>query len=133
MTTKEWLNRAQNIDLEIGRLLREKRKAWDRCLSITSRVNATCVSGTRDPHKYDKLVEYENLIDQKVDELYEVKQEIQKAIYKVDDGALRELLQRRYIDGERWETIASEMNYSYRHVIMYLHPKALSEVSKFIT
>ena len=78
MTTKEWLNRAKNIDAEIGRLLRERRKAWERAVSITSRLNANKVSGTKDPHKYDELAAYESLIDARVDELYAVKQEILK-------------------------------------------------------
>lgn len=133
MTTKEWLNRAQNIDREIGQLMRERHKAWDRCVSITSRLNATCVTSTKDPHKYDAFVEYEMMIDAKLDELFAVKQEIQKAIFTVNDRALMEVLQRRYINGECWEKIANDMNYSYRHIIMELHPKALAEISKHIT
>ncbi len=133
MTTKEWLNRAQNIDREIGFLLRERKRAFDRATSITSRLNATCVTSTKDPHKYDAFVEYDMMVDAKVDELFAVKQEIQKAIFTVNDRTLRELLQRRYINGERWEKIANDMNYSYRHTIMELHPKALAEISKHIT
>lgn len=129
MTTKEWLSRAINIDKEIGRLMREKRKAWDRAVSITSRVNATCVTGTKDPHKYDKLAEYEDMIDQRVDELYETKQEIQLAIAKLDNPIYRELLQRRYIDNKPLEVIAVENNYSYRHTCR-LHGKALLAIEK---
>lgn len=140
MTTKEWLSRATNIDKEIGRLLRERRAAWDRAVSVTSRLNANNVSGTKDPHKYDALVAYENLIDQKVDELYAVKQEVQQAICQVDNELLRELLDRRYIKGERFEEIACALRkpkdgkkYTYRHVVMELHPKALKEIENILS
>ena len=140
MTTKEWLSRATNIDKEIGRLLRERRAAWERAVSVTSRLNATCVTDTKDPHKYDTLIAYENLIDQKVEELYAVKQEVQQAICKVNDEVLRELLDRRYIKGERFEKIACSLRkpkdgkeYSYRHVVMELHPKALKEIENILS
>ena len=128
MTTKEWLSRATNIDKEIGRLLRERRAAWDRAVSVTSRLNATNVSGTKDPHKYDTLVAYENLIDAKVDELYAIKQEILVSIDGVRDGTLRALLLERYIDGKKWEQIAIDLNYSWRQIIR-LHGQALQEIT----
>lgn len=128
MTTKEWLSRATNIDKEIGRLLRERRAAWDRAVSVTSRLNANNVSGTKDPHKYDTLVAYENLIDQKVDELYAVKQEVLVAINGVQDSTLRALLLGRYIDGKKWEQIAIDLNYSWRQIIR-LHGQALQEIT----
>lgn len=130
MTTKEWLSRATDIDQEISRLLREKRRAYERCLSVTSRCSVTGgVSGTKDPHKYDALVEYENLIDKKVDELYAVKQEIQLVIFGVDNPTFRELLQRKYIDGQTLEQIAVKMRYSYRQICR-LHGDALVEAGK---
>lgn len=131
MTTKEWLSRAINIDKEIGRLLRERRAAWDRAVSVTSRVNATCVTGTKDPHKYDKLAEYEDMIDQRVDELYETKQEIETAIAKLSEPILRTILFERYISGKKWEQIACDTNYSYMQVCR-LHGKALGEIEKML-
>lgn len=130
MTTKEWLSRATDIDREIGRLLREKRRAYERCLSVTSRCSVTGgVSGTKDPHKYDALVEYESLIDEKIDELYAVKQEILTAIWSIEDATLREVLQRKYIEFQSLEQIAVGMNYSYRQV-KRLHGKALTAIER---
>ena len=128
MTTKEWLSRATNIDKEIGRLLREKRAAWDRAVSVTSRLNANCVTGTKDPHKYDTLVAYENLIDAKMDELYAIKQEILIAIDRVQNDTLKALLLERYINGKKWEQIAIDLNYSWRQIIR-LHGQALQEIT----
>lgn len=50
--------------------------------------------------------------------------EIHDQIYKMQDGAEKEVLERRYLMGETWEQIAVQMNYTYRHVIR-LHGTAL--------
>lgn len=131
MTTKEWLCRAQNIDREIGQLMRERRKAWDRAVSITSRLNATCVASTKDPHKYDALIEYDAELDRRIDSLYDTKLEIQKAIWAVQDGTLRAVLSGRYLEGKTWEQIAVELNYSYMQICR-LHGKALAEIKDVI-
>ena len=127
MTTKEWLSRALNIDRDIGHLMRERRKAYDRCVSITARINAISVSETKDPYKYDKLAEYGLMLDAKINELYEAKREIQVAIMSVDNPVLREVLQRRYIDGETFEKMAVGMGREYRW-IRRLHGRALQKI-----
>lgn len=50
--------------------------------------------------------------------------EIHDQIHKMQDGAEKEVLERRYLMGETWEQIAVQMNYTYRHVIR-LHGTAL--------
>ena len=56
------------------------------------------------------------------------------------DELLRELLDRRYIRGERFEEIACALRkpkdgkkYTYRHVVMELHPKALKEIENILS
>ena len=51
-------------------------------------------------------------------------QEIHDQIHKMQDGAEKEVLERRYLMGESWEKIAVAMNYTYRHVTR-LHGTAL--------
>ena len=131
MTTKEWLNRARNIDREIGQLMRERRTAWDRAVSITSRLNATCVTSTKDPHKYDALIEYDAELDRRIDSLYDTKREIQQAIWSVQDGTLRVLLSERYLEGKTWEQIAVDLHYSYMQTCR-LHGKALVAIAKML-
>ena len=86
------------------------------------------------------IVNQQTAAQKKVDELYAVKQEVQQAICKVNDEVLRELLDRRYIKGERFEKIACSLRkpkdgkeYSYRHVVMELHPKALKEIENILS
>lgn len=54
--------------------------------------------------------------------------EIHDRIHKMQDGAEKEVLIRRYLMGKAWEQIAVEMNYTYRHVTR-LHGTALQSFS----
>ena len=51
--------------------------------------------------------------------------EIRQQIGTVSDATEQEILSRRYLLGQRWEKIAVEMKYSYRHVTK-LHGYALN-------
>ena len=52
-------------------------------------------------------------------------QEIHDQIHKMQDGAEKEVLERRYLLGETWEKIAVNMNHNYRWVLR-LHGRALN-------
>lgn len=128
MTTKEWLMRAWKIDEEIDALLAAKQKAYERCTSVTTKPRDVIVSSSADPDA--PLVAWQNiekLIDDRVDQLTQVKAEILGAIEAVPDCTLRTLLIARYINFKTWEQIAVDMGYSWRQVIR-LHGEALLEV-----
>ena len=73
---RAFLNRARNIDHEIDVLLKTEDETRERVMSITQRYDGDGAQSTKDPHKFDKLAELSNLIDQKTDELVSVKAEI---------------------------------------------------------
>ena len=129
MTAKQWLGRARGINREIVVLSQEKQETMDRLTKITQSYEADGVQMTKDPHKFDRLVELENLIDEKLAEQAMIKTEILAAVYKVKDRRQRLVLIKRYIDGMKWEEIAHELNYSYMHVTR-IHGYALQEVQK---
>lgn len=128
---KEWLNRGYKLNEEINQLEAAKRTMYDRLTSITPAYEGEIVSGTKDPHKYDAYAAYCADIDSRVDELFEIKREIQQAISKVDDAKLRALLLARYINFMTFEEIAVNMSYDWRW-IMRLHNKALNIVAELI-
>lgn len=121
---KQWLNRARNIDKEINHLIQQRDEEWGRILSITQKYTGDTVQSTKDPHKFDRLVEYEAEIDRQIDELIRVKTEITKAICKLTDGRLRDILRLRYLKGLTFEEIAVEIKYSYKQTCR-LHGRAL--------
>ena len=86
---------------------------------------------TKDPHKFDRLVEYQSMIEEKLAEQAAVKSEIMAAIYQLKDRRQRLILMGRYLDMKKWEQIASELNYSYMNVTR-IHGYALQEVQKII-
>lgn len=123
--------RARNIDREINELLKEKEDVRDRVLKITQSYTGDAVQSTKDPHKFDRVVELEMEIDRNIDELVAVKTEINKGIAQLSDGRYREILRLRYISGKTFEQIAVEMNYSWRHVCT-LHGRALLKMEEIV-
>lgn len=117
MDTRQWLGRARTIDREITALLRAKNEARDRLLRVTPTYGADgAQSNTKDPHKYDRLIELERMIDDKIDDLIAVKEEITEAIQSVADGRQRTVLLDYYVRCISLEQTAVEMNYSYANV-----------------
>ena len=82
--------------------------------------------------KFINYASYSEMIDNRIDELYAIKQEILQAINLVDDGTLRTLLIARYINFGTWEQIAVDLHYSYVHIVHNLHPKSLKAISEIV-
>ncbi|MDY2991622.1 MAG: hypothetical protein SOR91_09155 [Hornefia butyriciproducens] len=57
--------------------------------------------------------------------------EVSGIIRAVEDPRLRDVLHRRYIQCQRWEEIAAEMQYSYRQTLRF-HGDGLLEVGQFL-
>lgn len=129
MNVKAWLNRARNIDREIDSLLRERSEMRDMLFSVTSNYEAIVVSGTKDPHKFDRLAILETEIDNQIDNLVSVKAEILRAINKLDDGRFRDVLRLRYLESRTFEQIAVEINYSYKQTCR-IHGRALLKIEE---
>lgn len=130
MTTKEWLSRGRSLEMEIRQLKEQRERALDDATAITV-GNSERVQGSKANGQERKMVQYADysmMIKQKLDELYQVKEEIFHAICQVEDGTLRTLLIGRYINGKTWEQIAVDMCYSYSQTVKYLHPRALHAI-----
>lgn len=124
MDIRAWLNRGWKLDTEIKMLEQAKAEERRRVLSITSSPSNTVVSGTKDPHKYDRLIELESKIDEIIDREIAVKKEILDFISMISDVRYRGLLIARYVRFMTWERIAVQMHYGYRQTLR-LHKAAL--------
>lgn len=131
MNAKTWLMRARNIDREIDGLIAERDEVYSRLTSINQKMTGNTVQSTKDPHKYDRLVELDDEINRAVDDLVDIKTEILKGIRQLSDGRLREILRRRYLDGNTFEQIAVGINYSYKQTCR-LHGRALLKMEEII-
>lgn len=135
MTTKEWLSRGWKLDNEINALLSEQKRAFDIACGTTTRISDDKVQASRGNSaetKFINYLEYSKMIDDRIDELYAIKQEILKAINKLEDNTYRTLLIERYINFKTWENIAVDMNYCYKHIVHTLHPKSLKCIKEVI-
>lgn len=115
MTTKEWLQRGIEIEEEIADLQAVNPVAFD--LTIQDEINVAV---------------YEQNIKNRIGELYKIKNEILQTVNQVESATLRRLLIKRYIQNLTWEKIAEQLNYSYKHVVHILHPKALSAIKRVL-
>lgn len=64
--------------------------------------------------------------------LWSIRAEVVNVIGRVPDADCNELLSRRYVEGQKWEQIALEMNFDYTWVAGGLHSKALKMVRDII-
>ena len=131
MTAKQYLNRVRRIDKEISALLRLVQKTRESLTTVTQNYDSDGAQNTKNPHKFDRLIELESLVDQKIDDQIAMKAEILDTIMKLDDRRKRLVLMEYYIEMKTWEQVAVDLNYSYMHVTR-IHGYALKEIQKVI-
>ena len=131
MTVKQWLSRARICDREIKVLQTAVDRERDRVTSLTASLDGAAVSGSPDPHKFDRYVELSADLMARIRQLYDLKAEVEMGIMQLPAGTLREILLLRYVSVMTWEQIAVTMDLSYRHVCR-LHGDALEEIKKIL-
>ena len=131
MTAKQYLNRVRRIDKEIEALLRLVQRTRESLESVTQNYDSDGAQSTKNPHKFDRLIELEGLVDQKIDEQIALKTEILSTITKVPDRIQRLVLMEYYVEMKTWEQVAVDLHYSYMHITR-IHGYALKEVQKLI-
>lgn len=73
-----------------------------------------------------KIVDLESIMTDRLHQLCKLQQEIEQTIASLP-AEQRLLMRLRYIEGEKWEAIALEMNYSWKH-IHRIHGQALQKL-----
>lgn len=131
---KKWLSRAKKADEEINALLSEQARALTHATSTTAHSGSEKVQTSNvntSESKFVSYAAYSDLIDKRIDRLYEIKKEILENVNKLDDATLRTILILRYLNFQTWEMIACKMNYSYMQICR-LHGKALNLIKDVI-
>ncbi|MGN0366894.1 MAG: sigma factor-like helix-turn-helix DNA-binding protein [Suilimivivens sp.] len=132
VSAKEYLKRAylldKQINVEIQELeqLRNMRGTIQGC-SYGEKVGSNPNRNTEAPFikTIEKIWEYEQKIDAKIDKLVDLRSEINASIEKMENPEERLLLKYRYLKNESWEDIAYELNVSYR-TVHRIHASALN-------
>ena len=131
MTAKQYLNRVRRIDKEIEALLRLVQRTRESLETVTQNYDSDGAQSTKNPHKYDRLVELESLVDAKIDEQISLKAEILNTIMQLEDRRQRLVLMEYYIEMKTWEQVAVDMNYSYMHITR-IHGYALKAIQEVL-
>ena len=125
---KQWLLRGWKLENELKALEEAKKRALERAVSVTVKFSEDKVQAgehNRQEEAIARYIDYELLIEQQTDCLIDIRMEITKAIFALENSTLRTLLLKRYLEFKPWEQIAEEMGYDYRWLLR-LHGKALT-------
>ena len=133
MTAKEYLNQARHLDALIHCRLRE----IDYWRDLSSSVSGSSFEEHHNPNRpteapfvrcLEKIDEIQRNVEEKVAYLICLKEEINKAIDKLENRDEQLLLRYRYLDNCTWEEIAAMLNVSIRSVHR-IHGMALQHFS----
>lgn len=134
MTAKEFMKQHERIVEKI-------RQAEIQIYDIEQTLGVKGVNYDSQPHgsgisqvtesTATKLIELREVQRDLVDKLWTKRIEIERVIFMIENATLAELLQRKYIRLQKWEDIATDMEFDSRYIYK-LHGKALVEVDKII-
>lgn len=127
---KAFLSRYGNNEREIKRL-EEDIACWQsRAERVTASYSLTPGrghDGDRMQTAVENIFEVHAMLYDRLIDAAELRKGIQTAIDTVQDERLRTLLEYRYIDGRKWESIADDLSIDFRHTLR-LHCRALTQV-----
>lgn len=131
MTAKEYLKQARYLDLSIDAKLVQVSSLRELATKATSTINDVPVSYTSNNHQMEdivvKILMLENEINSDIDRLIDLKNNILNIIKTIDDDEGKLLLEKRYLNLEPWEKIASEMCCGIDNVYK-IHKRALKKI-----
>ena len=132
---KEQLSQIKKTDRLIDRLLSTVQTLRSRLTSQSYELQPDRVQ-TSDPkdrlaETFARIDDLERKINARIDDLIRLKEDTLKVIYQISDKDQQNVLIARYVQGERWEKIAVDLNFSIAQVYR-LHGKALVNFGKMI-
>lgn len=127
MTAKEYLSRIRRQNQIVKQVEKELAAVKADIVSLKAASLAEKVSGSRHADladSYIRLEKYFDKVNAEWDVLIDMREEAKTMIRALPDEHQQAVLYARYINCDRWETIAFDMHYSWRG-IFGLHGEAL--------
>lgn len=122
-----WLRRYQDSLRREQELVEEVEQLRSRACKVTPSLSGM-PGGTSDgqalPRAVEQILEAQQELEAQIEQCNTIRQEVVDAIEQIANPRDKELLRRRYLLGEQFETIAKEMNLEYRWV-RRLHKKSI--------
>ena len=137
MTNSEKKQRLQQyiqLQRETDRLYDEIERLRSQAEKMTAVLSAEPKGGSGKDRMavVDDIVDKKRQLEEKVHEAFAARSAIVQAIDAVKSPLHRSVLAWRYLNGATFEEIAVREGYTYNHMVMRVHPTALSMV-KFET
>lgn len=133
MTAKEYLRRIRDAESDLRSAELDYQRARDDVINLKAieydkdKVSNSHIGDLSDA--ITALEKYAERVNVKWDELVAMREEAKERIGEIADGRYREVLTRRYLQGESWEYIAVGMGYSFRQITR-LHGGALRAIAE---
>lgn len=115
MTTEEWLQRVYKADQNVYDLEFERMRALNSLCGSAIDTGSERVQTSQTNATEDKMIayaDYAEKINQAIDEFIYIRDEVERAINKVENYTYRELLRMRYLEFKEWGYIANKLNLS---------------------
>ena len=117
--TKEKLEQLNDLRKEITEIEESINKL--SCIQCSGKVKASMNNfpycegymtvGGIESGAYQRIYEKQRILFERKVKAQKLETEIYEYINSVDDSRVRRIMQKKYIDGKDWETIANEMGY----------------------
>ena len=130
MTAKEYLRRIRDAESDLRSAEMDYQRARDDVMNLKAieydkdKVSNSHIGDLSDA--IAALEKYAARVSEQWDRLIVMREEAKAQIEQIADGRYREVLHRRYLQGESWEYIAVGMGYAFR-TVLWLHGKALKQ------
>lgn len=124
---QEWLSRGFSSRKEYNRLQRERSSRLAEAAKCTPTYGGIVVAGSSNPHKFERVALIHDDIEERLEEIKQIRAEIKAAVYKLKDEGEREVLFERYVNFRAFKDIGPLVGYSEGHVYV-LHRHGLEHI-----
>ena len=133
MNAKDFLMRGINLERRVD-TIKEQIEHYKALVNDCSVTYSDSPKSTASNYKLEectqKILDLQEDLCEAMADLVDVTCEISRAIQKIENYDYQDLLVKRYVLGEPWEKIATDLGYELRY-IHKLHGRALQEIKIF--
>lgn len=129
MTAKEYLSQIRDLEAQIQGYLYDIERMEALATKTTATIQSDRVQSSPDQQKMETAIirmhTHKEKLAQTIETFVRDRAKIIRQIDGMGNGPHKTLLRKRYIDGDTFEKISVDMNYSYRHTTR-MHGAALA-------
>lgn len=135
MRAKEYMMQARYLDQRIRSKMNEIQQLNDLATNMTAIISdmpkAPSGSTSRIEDTIVKIVDYENEVQENINQLLLLKKEIEDTIARIPEAEFQLILHKRYMEMCPWEDIAQDICKSVRWV-QVIHGRALERLQEVL-